>query len=180
MYTHILGISPNIPGSNLETQFWVLLIISSRGRRLGRYPFRKNPVYAPVYICIPQSIIDRAAISCLYSYNGECTAIRVTLCTNSGLKWLMKNFRNNRHKQMSYIGIFNNHGQSLKSNNTTTTFIINILGYDAALQRFHVRTQYHPNCRTHVKAGLQLCYILLCGLCPMGKEHSFPPPFVRA
>ena len=62
----------------------------------------------------PQSIIDRAVISCLYSYNGECTAIRVTLCTNSGLKWLMKNFRNNRHKQMSYIGIFNNHGQSLK------------------------------------------------------------------
>ena len=37
--------------------------------------------------------------------------------------------------------------------------MINIVGYDAALQRFHVRTQYHPNCRTHGKAGLQLCLL---------------------
>ena len=70
--------------------------------------------YTSVYSTLwydAQSRIDRDAISCLHSCNGECTAIRVTLCTNSGLKWQMKNSRNNRHKQISSFKFwFRSHG----------------------------------------------------------------------
>ena len=48
----------------------------------------------------------------------------------------------------------------------------NTIGYDAALQRFHICTQYHPNKRTHRFSALHVCYVLVCELIQPTRKNT--------